>query len=217
MEGTPREGRTYYRCTARSLAPGSPLLNDHPKNVCLPERAVLAPVNAWIGGLFDTEHRAATVEQLAAAGASTSDNTRMEQARHRLADAEKRLRRLQQAIEAGANPAALVDALNKTEEERQAARADLDRIPTGRVGSHADIATMIDELGDVGHALNRADPAGLEELYSTLKLEMVYDASAKTVNVTIRPANRGSARVRGGTRTHVRGIPAQSRYSCDGS
>jgi O6-methylguanine-DNA--protein-cysteine methyltransferase len=199
MEGTPRQERTYYRCTARSLAPGSPLLNDHPKNVYLPERAVLAPVNAWIGGLFDNEHRAATVEQLAAANSSTSDNARMEQARNRLADTEKRLRRLQQAIEAGANPTALVGALNRAEEERQAAHDDLDRIPTGRVLSHTDIAAMIDELGDVGHALDRADPAGLEELYSALKLEMIYDASTKTVNVTMRPTGRGSARVRGGT------------------
>jgi O6-methylguanine-DNA--protein-cysteine methyltransferase len=174
---------------------------DHPKNVYLPEQAVPAPVDAWIGGLFDNEHRAATVEQLAAANSSTSDNARMEQARNRLADTEKRLRRLQQAIEAGANPAALVDALNRAEEERQAARDDLDRIPAGRVLSHTDIATMIDELGDVGHALDRAGPAGLEELYSVLRLEMVYDASAKTVNVTMRPIGRGSARVRGGTCT----------------
>lgn len=165
----------------------------------LPERAVLAPVNAWIGGLFDDEHRAATVQQLAAANSSTSDNVLMEQARNRLADAEKRLRRLQQAIEAGANPAALVDALNKAEEERQAARTDLDQRPAGRVLSHADITAMIEELGDVGAALDRADPADLEELYAALRLEMVYNVSAKIVEVTIRPAGRGSARVRGGT------------------
>ncbi len=77
--------------------------------------------------------------------------------------------------------------------------ADLDHIPARHVLSYADVAAMIDELGDVGRALDRADPAGLEDLYSALRLEMVYDASAKTVNVTIRPAGRGSARVRGGT------------------
>ena len=119
---------------------------------------------------------------------------------HRLADAEKRLRRLQQAIEAGANPAALIDALNKAEQERQAARTDLDRIPASSTLTQADITTLIDDLGDVGQALNRADPAGLEDLYATLRLEMVYNADTKTVDVTIRPAGRGSARVRGGTR-----------------
>ncbi|MGH3540076.1 MAG: Scr1 family TA system antitoxin-like transcriptional regulator, partial [Pseudonocardiaceae bacterium] len=128
------------------------------------------------------EHRAAIVEQLAAAESLTSDNARMEQARNKLVDAEKRIRRLQQAIEAGPNPAALVDPLNRAEQERQAAHADLDRIPARYVLSYADIAVMINELGDVGQALDRADPTGLEDLYSALRLEMVYDASAKTVN-----------------------------------
>jgi hypothetical protein len=94
-----------------------------------------------------------------------------------------------------------VDALNRAEQERQAAHADLDRIPARHVLTYADIAVMINDLGDVGQALDRADPTGLEDLYSALRLEMVYDASAKTVNVTIRPAGRGSARVRGGTCT----------------
>jgi hypothetical protein len=141
----------------------------------------------------------------------------MEKARKKLTSAEKRIRRLQQAIEAGANPVALVDALNRAEEERQAARNDLDRIPSAYTLNCADIAVVVDELGDVGQALDRADPAGLEELYAALRLEMVYDASAKTVDVTIRPAGRGSERVRGGTRTPVRGIPAQGRCACDRS
>jgi hypothetical protein len=141
------------------------------------------------------------MQQLAAADSSSQENARMQQARHRLADAEKRLRRLQQAIEAGANPAALIDALNKAEQERQAARTDLDRIPAAPALSHADITELINDLGDVGQALNRADPAGLEDLYATLRLEMIYNADTKTIDVTIRPAGRGNARVRGGTWT----------------
>jgi DNA invertase Pin-like site-specific DNA recombinase len=199
MEGTPRKDRTYYRCSARSIAPGSPVLSDHPKNVYLPEQAVLGPVNAWIGTLFDKEHRATTIQQLTAAASSTSDNTRMKQAREKLADAKKRIRRLQQAIEAGANPAALVDALNRAEEERQAAHNDLDQIPAAHVLNCTDITVIVDELGDVGAALDRAHPASLEELYATLRLEMIYDVSTKTVDVTIRPTGRGSTRVRGGT------------------
>ena len=58
---------------------------------------------------------------------------------------------------------------------------------------------MIDYLGDVGHALNRTDPARLEQLYEALRLELTYDAEARAVDVTIRPTRRGSERVRGGT------------------
>ena len=56
MEGTPsrskNESRTYYRCAARSIAPGSAV--REPKNVYLAERAVIGPLNAWIGRLFDS-------------------------------------------------------------------------------------------------------------------------------------------------------------------
>jgi hypothetical protein len=41
MEGTPRETRIYYRCAARTIVPGSPLLAEHPENVYLPEAALL--------------------------------------------------------------------------------------------------------------------------------------------------------------------------------
>jgi DNA invertase Pin-like site-specific DNA recombinase len=201
MEGTPRKERTYYRCSARSIAPGSPVLSDHPKNVYLPERAVLGPVNAWIGGLFDQEHRSATMRQLAAAARSTSDSARVERAREKLASTEKRIHRLQQAIEAGANPLALVDALNRAEEERQAARNDLDHTPSAHTLNCADVAMIVDELSNIGATLDRADPTGLEELYAALRLEMIYDANTRTVEVTIRPARRDSERVRGGTWT----------------
>ncbi len=55
MEGTPRGDRTYYRCPARTIVPGSPVLARHPKNVYLPEQAVLDLLNEWIGRLFAPE------------------------------------------------------------------------------------------------------------------------------------------------------------------
>jgi hypothetical protein len=53
---------------------------------------------------------------------------------------------------------------------------------------------MIDYLGDVGHALNQADPAKLHDLYEALRLEITYDAPARAVDVTIRPTRRDSLR-----------------------
>src|ERR1700744_5480853 len=46
---------------------------------------------------------------------------------------------------------------------------------------------------------NSADPLELAALYAALRLEMVYNAAAKIVGVSIRPTGRGSNRVRGGT------------------
>ncbi len=66
---TIREG-TYYRCLARTLAPGSLALADHPRPVNLPEIDVLAPLNAWIGELFTRENVDRTVESLIASQAN---------------------------------------------------------------------------------------------------------------------------------------------------
>lgn len=40
MEGSPRAHGTYYRCPARTLAPGSPVLATHPPAAYLGERRI---------------------------------------------------------------------------------------------------------------------------------------------------------------------------------
>jgi hypothetical protein len=53
MEASPRAHGMYYRCPARTLAPGSPALALHPPAVYLREEPIRDAVNAWIGQLFD--------------------------------------------------------------------------------------------------------------------------------------------------------------------
>jgi DNA invertase Pin-like site-specific DNA recombinase len=53
MEASPRAHGMYYRCPARTLAPGSPALASHPPAVYLREDPVRDAVNSWIGHLFD--------------------------------------------------------------------------------------------------------------------------------------------------------------------
>ena len=78
-------------------------------------------------------------------------------------------------------PAAVADALNRALEEREAARADLDRVPTTNVLTQKKIAEIVDGLGNVAELLNSADPSELAALYAALRLEMVYNAAAKIV------------------------------------
>lgn len=89
--------------------PGAPTLGGHPKNIHLPERAVLGPVNASLGELFNPANRDATVDQmLTAAGTQTGALARREQAQRRVDKAGTELRRLHESIKAGASPTALV-------------------------------------------------------------------------------------------------------------
>jgi hypothetical protein len=188
MEGTPKHGREYYRCVARTLAPGSPALADHPKNVYLPERAVLPALNRWIGGLFDRKNRDETVAALVACQDGGNDTSARQAMKKRLSDAETRLRRLKDAIEAGVDPAALVESINEAQAQRAAAQAELNAAPPAQnLLTDADVYAMVDSLEDVGQALNSANPARMRKLYDELRLEMIYDPKAKAVDVAVRP------------------------------
>lgn len=120
-------------------------------------------------------------------------------AKQRLSEAETRLRRLQSAIEAGVDTAAVVDAINEAQALRAAARAELANIPEPNLVTDAEVYAMIDSLGNVGAALSGAKPERAASLYEALDLEIRYDHETAAADVTIRPMKRvDSVRVRGG-------------------
>jgi hypothetical protein len=65
MQGTTIRKSVYYRCTARTLAPGSPALADHPRTVNVREDHILGPLNKWIGSVFARENVDETVANAA--------------------------------------------------------------------------------------------------------------------------------------------------------
>ena len=200
MEASPRAHATYYRCPARTLAPGSPSLATHPPAVYLREDPVRDAVNDWIGHLFAREHLDSTVTALVASQNGSTRTGDREAAAQRLTDAESRLRRFQDAIAAGIDPTALVDAVNQAQAVRAAARAELDNTPAPDLLGNAEVYAMVDSLGDVGKALHQARPDRLAELYAALGLQVRYEVADNAADVTIQPVGRvNSARVRGGT------------------
>lgn len=201
MEGSPRAHGIYYRCPARTLAPGSAALADHPPTVYLREEMLTAAVNGWIGDLFARENVDRTVAALVASQGGDSDLTGDRvAAKQRLSDAETRLRRLQSAIEAGVEPAAVVDAINEVQALRAAARAELENVPEPNLVTDAEVYAMIDSLGDVGTALGGCMPEKAASLYEALDLEIRYDHETAAADVTIQPMKRvNSVRVRGGS------------------
>jgi hypothetical protein len=91
-------------------------LAPHPRTVDLREYDVLEPLNAWIGHLFDRRNVDRTVAALVASQDGGGTSSEREAAKKRLADAEKRLRRFQDAIAAGIDPDAL--AMRSTRHRR---------------------------------------------------------------------------------------------------
>ncbi len=105
---------------------------------------------------------------------------------------------MQAAIEAGVDPAAVVDGINEAQAERAAARAVLENAPVSSVLTDAEIYAMVDSLGDVGAALAEAKPTSLSRLYQQLGVQLRYDPHDHAVDVTAEP-RVVSVRVRGGT------------------
>lgn len=196
-----RKTEVYYRCLARTIAPGSPVLADHPRTVNLREVDVLDSLNKWIGHLFAPDNVDGTVRALVGSqtDSSRTKNSR-EGAKQRLADAQTQVRRLQDAIKAGADPAALVEAINDAQATRAAAQAELDNSPEPAAIGEAEVYAMVDSLGDVGSALKEAKPESLGRLYENLSIDLKYEPHARTVEATIAP-RVVSACVRGRTCT----------------
>ncbi len=198
MQGGMIRNTPYYRCIARTLAPGSSVLADHPKTVNLREDALTASINAWIGRVFDRENRDATVRMLMESQGAATASAGADAVRRRLADAERALRSFQAAIGAGVEPAALVEGINQAQAAREAARTQLAHAPQENRLDVAEVHAMIDALGDVAAVIGRAHPERLPMLYRDLRLEVGYTPAdqGSTATATVRVA---SECVRGGT------------------
>lgn len=134
MQASPRKNGMYYRCPARTLAPGSSALASHPPAVCLREDPVREAVNDWLGGLFAGENVDRTVAALVASQGGYGGVR--DAVKARLSDAEGRLWRFQSAIEAGVDPAALVESINEAQAQRTALRAEWEKsLACGPAGS----------------------------------------------------------------------------------
>ncbi|WP_433873771.1 recombinase family protein [Saccharopolyspora sp. CA-218241] len=199
MEASPRAHGMYYRCPARTLAPGSPALADHPPAVYLREDLIRDAANGWIGHLFAPDNVDETVRALLASQQAPTTAPSREKAKHRLTEAEARLHRFQSAIAAGVDPEALTEAINEAQAERTAARAELNNTPAPNAITDGEIYAMIDALGDVGAALSDAKPERLANLYQSLDLHIRYEPTERAAQIEIHPADRvNSKRVGGG-------------------
>ncbi|WP_418155369.1 hypothetical protein [Actinoalloteichus caeruleus] len=88
MDASPRRHGMYYRCPARTLAPGSAALAEHPRTVYVREDVIRDAVNGWIGWLFAPTNVERTVRALLASQDDGRTSKDRESARRRLTEAE---------------------------------------------------------------------------------------------------------------------------------
>jgi hypothetical protein len=147
MQGAAIRKGVYYRCIARTLAPGSAALADHPKTVNLREDVVIRRLHDWICKVFDRENRDETVAALIGSQ-ETNASAGREAVERRLNDAKARVRKYQAAIAAGVAPAAVADPINVAQAEREAAEVELKHLPEAAVIDRAEVYARLDSLAE---------------------------------------------------------------------
>ncbi|MEV5961459.1 hypothetical protein AB0L70_06820 [Kribbella sp. NPDC051952] len=109
--------------------------------------------------------------------------------------------RVRKALDAGWDPVELREQYNAAAAEKQVAEQALASLPTQVTLTKAQLELWIDELGDLGAALNSANPEELNRLYGALRLSLRYHHANQTVDVEVDPMGDrvDKACVRGGT------------------
>ena len=99
LQGELRRGRRYYRCpttgSARSEGDG------HPVSVYLREDVVVRPLDKWLAEALSQEAAERSAQQLATNRYSAELAAREKAAKRSLADADRKIARLEQALEDG--------------------------------------------------------------------------------------------------------------------
>ncbi|MFC9689048.1 recombinase family protein [Kribbella sp. NPDC056951] len=203
MEGAARrQDVLYYRCNARTMVPGSASALAHPRQIYLREDIVTPVLNRWVGSLFDPMHRADTIEALFVADDGEQRRSEyVEDLRGRVRAAKVTMDRARKALEAGWDPAELRDQYNAAAAEKQAAERALSSLPNEEVVTRKQLEDWVDELGDIGTALNAANPEDLGQLYRSLRLSLTYHHVDQKVDVEVDPMADRVVKVcvRGGT------------------
>jgi DNA invertase Pin-like site-specific DNA recombinase len=210
MEASQRGGILYFRCRSRDLVPGSEVLARHPANFYVRHDELVIGLHAWLGGLFSPDERERTIKLLADAHnlplPEEAGEAQNEARRH---DLRRRRDRLQDAIEAGADPAALVDRLNAVHRELAVIEAETAAQRTVAQRPVVDaqaLGDLLDSLTDVAkEVFTEADPAELEQFYRSIGLAVSYDHESRSAeaSVTLPVSGHlptgGELGVRGGT------------------
>ncbi len=107
--------------------------------------------------------------------------------------------RLRRALEGGWDLAELTEQYNAAVAEKRAVEAELSAAPRDVRPSRDDLLAALTVIGDQTDALGTAEPHGLAELYSALRLSMVYHHAERAVDVSVQPTVVVKSGVRGGT------------------
>ena len=194
MQGAVSGTHTYYRCKFAAEYANAAVLG-HPRSVNLREDHLLPHLDAWLAGLFGTDHLDETCQVMAsAAGATGSIDTSGLKTAIRACD--RKLERYRQALEAGADPVLVAGWIKQATKERAGAESRLREaeLMASQTITAFQLRAEIEAIGGLLRLLESSDPQLKARFYDEVGLEGVYDPEAQAVEACVL-----NGRVGGGT------------------
>lgn len=167
-----------FACRARESAAGRAAGSNHPPSIYVREETLLATLMPAVRRALAPENRdSLAVAALPSADTVDAGRDRIRAAKTRAADAKVRIERELAAIDAGALSSSLVQRLNQSQAEYEAAQREVKEPGPSMASQRRAIADALDaaEIDDV----DDHDLAALGELFDTLGLTVVYDGTTK--------------------------------------
>ncbi|MDA8043692.1 MAG: recombinase family protein [Actinomycetota bacterium] len=187
-----RPGRVLYRCEIRRTRALPAELADHPSTLYVNEAAILEPLDAWIESFSDPAWLAESQTSDPASAA------RLSGMRSQLADLDRRIANLVDAVETGADPGPILRQLSQRTAERDALAVRMATAARPSTLSGTQIEAITAELGGIAEALQRATTEERAAIYASLDIRLDYDDRSHQVRATSNLA-RVANRVGGGT------------------
>ncbi|MEV6360479.1 recombinase family protein [Nocardia asteroides] len=198
MQGEILRDAVYYRCRARTLAPGSPVHAAHPATVNLREEELIEPLDNWLSTLFHQDNLDETIATLLQAQNDDGADTRRASLQRRIEQAQTRIGRHLAAIDAGIDPHIVVEALNSAQADKAAAQVELNNVPAVERFTETELRKLIESLGDIRLVLRRGAPEHKQELYEAIELQVRYAHLEHRATLKVSPVG-ANVRVRRGT------------------
>ena len=220
MQAQRSHDQTYYRCRyPREYALANKV--QHPINIYLRERDILPALDDWLATIFAPHRLDHTIRTLAEAQPDPAAQTQPQRAPSEavavIAECDARLARYQAALDAEADPAAVVSWTRAVQAERAAALADASATGEPARLSEIDIRRIVSNLGDLAAVIREADPGDKARVYAGLGLKLSFQPTKQLVRAEAHfdPHDGGAmVCVRGGSWTRVRRTPAAYGCAC---
>ena len=172
----------------------------------------MAPLDKWLAQALSDEAAERTAQEIATNRQAAELEAREKAAKRVIADSDRKIARLEQALEDGLPTSTFVRLARKHEIARDSAKAELTRIknhePEGLTPE--EFKAALEHARALAAALAGATDTQRRKLYEALGLEIDYDPSEKLVHASITPLGPVGVKpsVGGGTRNKTpRRIP----------